>query len=147
MRVGEPNTIPRKAPALPDGNPVAIFIWILLTPVVAVLSYLLKLIHRVVVVFFFSSRRRHTRYWSSDVCSSDLKVKKSKVNKRFNIVDFFCGAGGLSCGFSQEDFKVVLANDHDEECIETYKFNHPEISENKIILEDIKKIIPKLDKL
>src|SRR5437879_10731459 len=27
--------------------------------------------------FFFSSRRRHTRYigdWSSDVCSSDLKV-------------------------------------------------------------------------
>src|SRR2546430_7126445 len=30
-----------------------------------------------VVVFFFSSRRRHTRFdcdWSSDVCSSDLKV-------------------------------------------------------------------------
>src|SRR5258707_3611051 len=29
------------------------------------------------VLFFFSSRRRHTRYWrdwSSDVCSSDLKV-------------------------------------------------------------------------
>src|SRR3712207_7606326 len=28
-------------------------------------------------VFFFSSRRRHTRYWrdwSSDVCSSDLRV-------------------------------------------------------------------------
>ena len=31
----------------------------------------------VVVFFFFSSRRRHTRLvsdWSSDVCSSDLKV-------------------------------------------------------------------------
>src|SRR3712207_7160178 len=30
--------------------------------------------------FFFSSRRRHTRYWrdwSSDVCSSDLKVRAS----------------------------------------------------------------------
>src|SRR3712207_8596526 len=29
------------------------------------------------LLFFFSSRRRHTRYWrdwSSDVCSSDLKV-------------------------------------------------------------------------
>src|SRR3712207_8360717 len=29
-------------------------------------------------VFFFSSRRRHTRYWrdwSSDVCSSDLRVR------------------------------------------------------------------------
>src|SRR5690625_6826932 len=30
------------------------------------------------MIFFFSSRRRHTRWprdWSSDVCSSDLKVK------------------------------------------------------------------------
>src|SRR5690625_7605119 len=29
--------------------------------------------------FFFSSRRRHTRWpgdWSSDVCSSDLKIEK-----------------------------------------------------------------------
>src|SRR5690606_41167008 len=29
------------------------------------------------VLFFFSSRRRHTRFsrdWSSDVCSSDLKI-------------------------------------------------------------------------
>src|SRR5690606_21214690 len=32
-----------------------------------------------VITFFFSSRRRHTRFsrdWSSDVCSSDLKVRK-----------------------------------------------------------------------
>src|SRR3712207_9403052 len=30
------------------------------------------------VFFFFSSRRRHTRYWrdwSSDVCSSDLRIR------------------------------------------------------------------------
>src|SRR5947209_20451955 len=34
--------------------------------------------------FFFSSRRRHTRYWrdwSSDVCSSDLKVALLKERK------------------------------------------------------------------
>src|SRR3712207_7690115 len=33
--------------------------------------------------FFFSSRRRHTRYWrdwSSDVCSSDLSLKKADVS-------------------------------------------------------------------
>src|SRR5207253_8159193 len=33
-------------------------------------------------IFFFSSRRRHTRWprdWSSDVCSSDLSVKKQLV--------------------------------------------------------------------
>src|SRR5690606_41043339 len=31
----------------------------------------------VYILFFFSSRRRHTRFsrdWSSDVCSSDLKI-------------------------------------------------------------------------
>src|SRR5690554_4050239 len=36
------------------------------------------------VHFFFSSRRRHTRCgrdWSSDVCSSDLKVYINKVEK------------------------------------------------------------------
>src|SRR3712207_8261718 len=35
------------------------------------------IISTLVCLFFFSSRRRHTRYWrdwSSDVCSSDLKV-------------------------------------------------------------------------
>src|SRR5688500_9329801 len=34
------------------------------------------------VVFFFSSRRRHTRLqgdWSSDVCSSDLRVRRAAV--------------------------------------------------------------------
>src|SRR5207237_6837665 len=32
-------------------------------------------------VFFFSSRRRHTRFkcdWSSDVCSSDLRIARSR---------------------------------------------------------------------
>src|SRR5699024_11418313 len=34
-------------------------------------------------LFFFSSRRRHTRSkrdWSSDVCSSDLEVRRVAVN-------------------------------------------------------------------
>src|SRR2546430_6340969 len=33
--------------------------------------------------FFFSSRRRHTRFdcdWSSDVCSSDLRVRKRRTD-------------------------------------------------------------------
>src|SRR5258706_2659257 len=45
-------------------------------------------VRRLVVVFFFSSRRRHTRLvsdWSSDVCSSDLKIQ-SGYNLR-EIID------------------------------------------------------------
>src|SRR3712207_6521053 len=42
------------------------------------------------IYFFFSSRRRHTRYWrdwSSDVCSSDLRVKMAleSQNPSYNI--------------------------------------------------------------
>src|SRR3712207_9525068 len=36
----------------------------------------------VIIFFFFSSRRRHTRYWrdwSSDVCSSDLRLEREHV--------------------------------------------------------------------
>lgn len=69
-----------------------------------------------------------------------------KNKKKFTVVDFFCGAGGFSHGFIQEDFKIELANDYDTDCIETYKLNHPQISEEKIIQDDIKKIINNLDK-
>src|SRR5256886_7147691 len=37
------------------------------------------------VFFFFSSRRRHTRFdcdWSSDVCSSDLRVADTELVSR-----------------------------------------------------------------
>ena len=36
-----------------------------------------------------------------------------KNKKKFTVVDFFCGAGGFSHGFIQEDFKIELANDYD----------------------------------
>src|SRR5437762_13296163 len=45
------------------------------------------------VWIFFSSRRRHTRYigdWSSDVCSSDLKLElRGKA-----VGTYFIGGGG-----------------------------------------------------
>src|SRR5947209_9812174 len=48
------------------------------------LVFVSMLYHRQIMMlchlfFFFSSRRRHTRYWrdwSSDVCSSDLLIRK-----------------------------------------------------------------------
>lgn len=66
------------------------------------------------------------------------KASKSEAPR---LIDFFCGAGGLSLGFVQEGFQIDLANDHEEVCIETYKYNHPEIPENRIIQGDIRKIV------
>src|SRR2546429_4231975 len=41
---------------------------------------------RLRLIFFFSSRRRHTRCsrdWSSDVCSSDLRVRWTEAESGF----------------------------------------------------------------
>src|SRR6266581_4694472 len=80
--------------------------------------------------FFFSSRRRHTRWtgdWSSDVCSSDLRMEKLWENTRFwkkelgllgldiggratpasetPITPIIIGDGKLTMEFSRELFK------------------------------------------
>lgn len=70
------------------------------------------------------------------------KVSKSKAPR---LIDFFCGAGGLSLGFVQEGFQVDLANDHEKVCIETYKYNHPEIPADRIVHGDIRNIVNHID--
>lgn len=70
----------------------------------------------------------------------ELQYKESKSTK-LRLVDLFCGAGGLSLGFIREGCRVVFANDIDELCMETYKYNHPEISEENVICGDIRKIV------
>src|SRR3712207_2596565 len=51
--------------------------------------------YHTVFFFFFSSRRRHTRYWrdwSSDVCSSDLRVRAvSSSSTRAIFLGFLLG--------------------------------------------------------
>lgn len=57
------------------------------------------------------------------------------------FVDFFAGAGGLSCGFVQAGFKVCLANDFEDVCVRTYRYNHPELPAENVIKGDIRKIV------
>ena len=37
------------------------------------------------------------------------------------VIDLFAGVGGLSLGFEQEGFEVVLANEYDESIANAYK--------------------------
>lgn len=77
--------------------------------------------------------------------------RKQKVENYLNdklsptLVDFFCGAGGMSLGFSQNGYKVLLANDIESVCTETYSFNHCEIPKNRIVTGDIKEIVDNVD--
>lgn len=54
-----------------------------------------------------------------------------------NVVDLFCGCGGLSYGFEQEGFQTVLGVDHDKAAIETFKLNH---TNAQTLLGDIREI-------
>ncbi|MET3682926.1 DNA-cytosine methyltransferase [Alkalibacillus flavidus] len=53
------------------------------------------------------------------------------------VMDLFSGIGGLSLGFEQAGFEVVLANELDESIAEAYKFNHPK---TEMINEDISQL-------
>lgn len=79
--------------------------------------------------------------------------RREEVNRYLNdkksptVVDFFCGAGGMSLGFHQNGYKTVLANDVEKVCTETYSFNHYEIPKNRILNDDIKNIIDNIDNI
>ena len=50
------------------------------------------------------------------------------------VIDLFAGVGGLSLGFEEEGFDVVLANEYDESIANAYKKNH---KKTKMIVGDI----------
>lgn len=50
------------------------------------------------------------------------------------VIDLFAGVGGLSLGFEQKGFNVVLANEYDASIAEAYQANHPK---TKMIVGDI----------
>ena len=54
-----------------------------------------------------------------------------------NVIDLFCGAGGLSEGFEDSGFNIVAGNDVDKNMIASFKLNHPKA---KAIAGDISKI-------
>ena len=74
----------------------------------------------------------------------ELQKKEEKARKP-KIVDFFAGAGGLSCGFTQAGYKVVFANDFEDVCVRTYRYNHPELSSSNVLKGDIRKIVSDID--
>ena len=81
-------------------------------------------------------------------CNHYIKNTRKKKNLDSpKIIDLFCGAGGLSLGFTQEGFITVVANDIQECCVDTYAHNHPETPSNNIVLGDINNVIFDIENL
>jgi DNA (cytosine-5)-methyltransferase 1 len=51
---------------------------------------------------------------------------KTRSEAKYNMVDLFAGAGGLSCGFLQTGrFEIVAAFENNHNAQKTYRYNHP----------------------
>ena len=54
-----------------------------------------------------------------------------------NVIDLFCGCGGLSLGFLKDNHKIVKAVEFDKNIAESYQKNHPNID---LIVDDIRNV-------
>lgn len=63
-------------------------------------------------------------------------------NKKYTVLDLFCGCGGLSLGFQNAGFNIVAAFDNWPEAITIYKknFDHPIFNRNLNDTDDISDI-------
>lgn len=71
-----------------------------------------------------------------------------EMRKKFTCVDLFSGAGGLSRGFLDAGYDVVLGVDFDDAALQTFKANHGSAEAMKLDLFDhsnIDKIVEFLD--
>lgn len=62
-------------------------------------------------------------------------------SKKPTFVDLFAGAGGLSKGFTDAGYRVIFANDVQDVCVSTYRFNHPELPADMVSSQDIRRIV------
>ena len=69
------------------------------------------------------------------------QTKVSNISDvKYNVVDLFSGAGGLSRGFMDAGFNVVLGVDFDDAALKTFKENHGHAEAMKLDLFDHKNI-------
>ena len=73
------------------------------------------------------------------------------ANRKYRLIDLFCGAGGLSLGFSSimgHNFEPVWANDFNQYAADTYNENynnHCVVGDIIDLLDDPKIKIPSAD--
>ena len=62
--------------------------------------------------------------------------------KKYRVLDLFCGAGGLSLGFEISNrFRVVGAIDNWKYACETFRHNHPNLANRKVLCSDLSEAI------
>ena len=66
-------------------------------------------------------------------------MKASLSTNKYRVLDLFCGCGGLSLGFEQAGFEILLGIDNWNEALNTFQNNH---RNSEILCADLSKIKP-----
>ena len=61
------------------------------------------------------------------------------ANEQYNIIDLFCGCGGLSLGFEKAGYNVLLGIDMWKDALETFKYNH---KNSDVLCADLSSLSP-----
>jgi DNA (cytosine-5)-methyltransferase 1 len=51
-------------------------------------------------------------------------MAKTTKNKKYTVLDLFCGCGGLSKGFEMAGYNIALGVDFNQPALDTYAYNH-----------------------
>jgi len=57
--------------------------------------------------------------------------------KRLNVIDLFCGCGGLSLGLEKAGFNTLLGIDNDNSSLQTFQNTHKNV---KTLLHDLSNV-------
>jgi DNA (cytosine-5)-methyltransferase 1 len=52
------------------------------------------------------------------------------MKEKINVIDLFCGCGGISEGFRLAGFNIIGGLDFNEESVKTYQKNFPKAKAN-----------------
>jgi DNA (cytosine-5)-methyltransferase 1 len=75
-------------------------------------------------------------------CASYRKAESARLEavEAPTVIDLFAGGGGLSEGFGRAGFRVLAAVELDEMAVRTYRLNHPGISDDRVLAQDIRNL-------
>ncbi|MEG1835900.1 MAG: DNA cytosine methyltransferase [Oscillospiraceae bacterium] len=79
-------------------------------------------------MFIKSQLKRAATLYSEFLEKSQSEESEKATMKRYNVIDLFCGVGGLSYGFSNnENFNIIAANEIEKDIATAYSLNHKNV--------------------
>jgi len=77
-----------------------------------------------------NAHKAHFKIREKNISINLLEIKpnmKSKINKKYNFVDLFAGAGGFTIGFQRAGMHGLVGADFNKNAAETHRKNYPNI--------------------